>query len=88
VWPRDYTCTGKPGCSVPPPTPGCPDVKCEEHGQYLANPADCHSFYQCSWGTPYLHQCAMETETTRLVFNPEINVCVWSDDYECNECAK
>jgi len=87
-WPRDYKCKGKPGCAAPGPEPGCPAVSCDYHGQYHANPADCHSFYQCSWGVAYLHQCAMENQSSRLVFNPELNVCVWNADYECNNSCK
>jgi hypothetical protein len=50
---------------------------------YSLNPTDRHSFYQFSHGTPYLHQCAMEDDSNRLVYDPELNVCVWSAD--CSE---
>jgi hypothetical protein len=45
---------------------------------YSLNPKDKHSFYQFSDGVPYLHQCAMEDQSSRLIYNPELNVCDWS----------
>ncbi|OXA63905.1 uncharacterized protein LOC110841874 [Folsomia candida] len=88
VWSKDYECTGEPGCQQPEPEPECPAVVCETLGQYIPNPADCHSFYQCSWGAgetlfPYYHNCPLETDTTRLVFDPTLNVCNWSSEVEC-----
>lgn len=47
---------------------------------YSLNPEDRHSFYQFKDGVPYLHQCPMENDSHRLVFNPKLGVCVWSSD--------
>jgi hypothetical protein len=61
-------------------------VMCESKGQYLPNPEDKHSFYQCAPADEdgglraVLHQCPMESAIIRLVFNPELNVC----DYDLN----
>ncbi|GAX45470.1 hypothetical protein NIES4075_64910 [Tolypothrix sp. NIES-4075] len=66
--------------------PEYPAITCEYNGQYFPNPADKHSFYQCAPVDnngalrAVLHQCAMEAGTTRLVFNPELNVCDWTDN--------
>lgn len=54
-------------------------VTCSEHGEYLLNPQDPHSFYQCSQGVPYLHQCAQESDSSKMVFDPRVNVCVFDD---------
>ncbi|MDQ3826637.1 MAG: hypothetical protein M3319_11910 [Actinomycetota bacterium] len=52
-------------------------------GDYLLNPTDRNSYYQLvnvGDGSVRLalHQCAMEDDTTRLVFDPILNVCGWS----------
>lgn len=49
-------------------------------GDYLPNPDDAHSFYQVAQGRPILHQCPIENTFTRQVFNPELNVCDWSQN--------
>jgi hypothetical protein len=41
-------------------------------GMYHPNIRDARSFYQCSNGVPYLHQCP-----SGLVFNPNLIVCDW-----------
>lgn len=89
-WPSAYHCEAAPGCQEPEPVPECPPVQCEYLGQYLPNPADCHSFYQCAWDRDHslravLHQCAMEDAQNRLVFNTELNVCDWSTNVECRQ---
>ncbi|XP_064607107.1 protein obstructor-E-like [Liolophura sinensis] len=45
-------------------------IKCRWHGQYICNPLNPRSFYQCSHGVPYLHDCP-----GGLVFNTWYNVC-------------
>jgi hypothetical protein len=49
------------------------------------NPTDRNSFYQFKDGVPYLHQCPMESNTGRLVFNPKAGVCDWPADYSDGE---
>jgi len=53
------------------------DFSGEPDGAYRINPSDRHAFYQVSNGRPALHQCAMGTDTSRLVFNPMLEVCNW-----------
>lgn len=45
------------------------------HGDLYADPDDPGSFYQCSWGTAYLHKCP-----SILHFNPTLLVCDWPQD--------
>ncbi|MHC0061370.1 chitin binding peritrophin-A domain-containing protein [Nostoc sp. UIC 10890] len=65
---------------------GTPAIVCESLGQRLPNPDDKSSFYQCAYADsdgslrPVLQNCPMETATTRLVFDPELEVCNWSTD--------
>ena len=57
------------------------DVTCGPSDDYVANPYDCGSFYQCSNGVPYLQQCP-----SGLVFNPNVQpgpVCDWPANYQC-----
>jgi len=77
-WPSNYQC--QPRCSSEGGGP-C-DVACVQPWdvpEYHANPFDCKSFYQCSNGVPYLHDCP-----SVLVFNPNLNVCDWPRDYQCS----
>lgn len=55
---------------------------CGPDDEYLVNPVDCGSFYQCTNGVPTLQYCAPDHSGT-LVFNPSLNVCVWPTDYDC-----
>lgn len=88
-WPWAYACNGSPGCGQPEPEPECPAVNCEYNGQYFADPADCHSFYQCAPADndgglrAVHHNCAMENAESRLVFNTKLNVCDWSYNVPC-----
>ena len=51
-------------------------------GEYLANPEDPHSFYQMGTDGPHLHQCPeVDADGNRMVFNPELDRCVWPQDY-------
>ncbi|XP_076029631.1 uncharacterized protein LOC143018256 [Oratosquilla oratoria] len=51
---------------------------------YFPNPVDCHSFYECDNGIAYLQYCPYDAFTgERLVFNPNLNVCVFEMDYPC-----
>merc|ERR1712061_806447 len=45
---------------------------------YFPNPEDCHSFYQCDWGTPHLKTCPGD-----LYFDPALNVCNYSSQVNC-----
>ena len=42
------------------------------HGQFLRNPTDCTSFYQCVWSRPVRMTCP-----PGLYFNPRASVCDW-----------
>ena len=63
------------------------DVACAgpwDEPEYHADPYDCNSFYQCSNGVPYHHQCP-----ANLVFNTNLNVCDWPWSFECEpKCSK
>jgi len=51
-------------------------------GDYLANPEDPHSFYQKGPDGVVLHQCPVaDANGNKMVFNPELNVCVMPQDY-------
>jgi len=54
------------------------EVRCGAEDEYLANPRDCGSYYQCSNGEAVLRPCSPD-----LVFDPELEVCVFPEDYEC-----
>ncbi|XP_037042429.1 integrin beta-PS-like [Bradysia coprophila] len=60
------------------------EVICGPDDALLSNPVDCGSFYLCSNGVPYLQQCA-PTHGVALVFDPNLNLCVWATDYDCTE---
>jgi cytolysin (calcineurin-like family phosphatase) len=49
-------------------------IDCNQ-GMYHPNVRDAGSFYQCSNGVPYLHNCP-----SGLVFNPKLNVCDWPEN--------
>lgn len=54
------------------------NVICGFSDDYLPNPNDCGSFYQCSNGNAILMPCP-----PALVFNPNLSVCVRSHEYDC-----
>lgn len=72
VMPEDYDCRiGKKGCE----SVKCPD---DREQQYFPHPGRCDAFCQCSNWVPYEMLCPLG-----LVFNPNINVCVYKSTYEC-----
>lgn len=61
---------------VPSPPSGC-EIVCPDdpEDQYLPNPTDCSSFFQCSNGLPYLQPCPRG-----LVFDRNLKVCNYPED--------
>lgn len=57
-------------------------MTCGPGDTYVVNPVECSSFYQCANGVPILQHCAPDHGGS-LVFNPDLNVCVWPADYDC-----
>ncbi|XP_076041422.1 uncharacterized protein LOC143025521 isoform X2 [Oratosquilla oratoria] len=81
--------TGSPTANTPRPTapPGIYDCPVPDglYPIYFANPDDCHSFYECDDGVGYLQHCPFNDLTgDRLVFDPELDVCVYEWLYPCN----
>lgn len=58
-------------------TPRCPDDN--NTPTYYPHDSDCHKFYQCDWGKLVEHECPLDNNGERLVFNPILNVCDWYD---------
>ena len=60
-------------------------VECPEgsNGQKIASPTSCTEFYVCLLGVPYLFMCP-NTTTGQLYFDPELEVCNWPWDVDCN----
>lgn len=58
------------------------DIVCKDGIIYISNPVDCSSFYQCTNGVPILHECPLGFDGL-LVFDPNLNVCVYPDSYDC-----
>lgn len=54
-----------------------PEVNCSTERQYFPNESDAGSFYQCSNGVPIYQPCP-----AGLIFNPDINVCDYPQNYE------
>jgi len=44
----------------------------------FADPADCHSYYNCGHGTPYHHTCSPGTS-----WQPSIGNCNWNSATGC-----
>ncbi|KAK4900203.1 Scrasp1p [Elasticomyces elasticus] len=66
------------------------DFDCEgkKDGLY-PSPYDCTRFFSCSGGITSRRDCAschvdpVTCPDGRLVLNPELNACVYADEYEC-----
>ncbi len=57
---------------------------CSPGDDLLPNPDDCNSFFQCANGVPILLRCAANHEgEPPLVFDPNVNRCVYPHEYPC-----
>lgn len=81
----DKTIEPNAGCVSSPPGP---PVICVHEDSRLPNPEDCGSFYQCHPnGVPTLRDCPTLNNRSSMVFNPELQVCDWPGNVDCNVFA-
>ncbi|KAK3651114.1 hypothetical protein LTR56_005878 [Elasticomyces elasticus] len=66
------------------------DFDCEgKEDRLYPSPYDCTRFFSCSGGVASRRDCAscnvdpVRCPEGRTVFNPELEQCVWADEYEC-----
>ncbi|XP_037081919.1 peritrophin-1-like [Pollicipes pollicipes] len=85
-WPEHAGCSNKTTPTTPAVSPTTrpvvtttkKDFDCPTSNGLFPNPKDCHSFYHCSNGYPYLKDCPANLE-----FNPVLLVCDWPNHAGC-----
>ena len=55
-----------------------------EHGEFIRDPDDCRAYSRCVHG----FKVKMDPCPVGTVFSTKLNVCVWENDKENNDCVK
>ncbi|XP_042240874.1 cell wall protein SED1-like [Homarus americanus] len=83
VYSAEITTSPTPNTEIPPSpspfVPSCPVVHTSAGVLYLANPADCSTFYVCSHGRPHLMYCPSGT-----FFDLNLEACNYASVINCD----